>query len=90
MSQEQIQDNEKKGTQGMEDSGETHRLSISATIGATIGVIGLVILLYGLLGHADYSRSQGININLWWGLLMVIFGLLMGGGSYLSSHRRAV
>lgn len=75
--------------QGMESSGQSHRMSIALTIGATIGLIGLVILLYGLFGHADYSRSDGININLWWGLLMVVFGLLMSMGGYLSSRRSA-
>ena len=77
--------------QGMEKSGTstTHRMSIALTIGATIGVIGLVILLYGLFGNADYSRSGGLNINLWWGLLMVVFGILMAGGNYLSARRHA-
>lgn len=72
----------------MEASGQSHRMSIALTIGATIGLIGLVILLYGLFGNADYSRSNGININLWWGLLMVIFGLIMSAGGYISSRRR--
>jgi hypothetical protein len=26
---------------------------------------------------AMYDRSLGININLWWGLVMLIFGALM-------------
>ncbi len=73
--------------QGMRPSGQRHRMSIALTIGATIGVIGLVLLLYGLFGHADYSRSSGININLWWGLLMVVFGIIMSAGGYISSHR---
>jgi drug/metabolite transporter (DMT)-like permease len=80
MSQEDVQN--------MESSGQSHRMSIATTIGATIGLIGLVILLYGLFGHADYSRSDGININFWWGLLMVVFGLIMAVGGYLSAHRQ--
>lgn len=75
--------------QNMQSSGQSHRMSIALTIGATIGLIGLVILLYGLFGHADYSRSNGFNINLWWGLLMVVFGLLMSAGGYFSSRRSA-
>jgi uncharacterized membrane protein len=81
MSQENIQ--------GMEPSGQRHRMSIALTIGATIALIGLIILLYGLLGHPDLHRSSGINIDLWWGLIMVIFGMIMGGGSYLSARRHA-
>lgn len=64
-------------------------MSIALTIGATIALIGLIILLYGLLGHPDLNRSDGINIDLWWGLVMVIFGLIMGGGGYLSTKRHA-
>ncbi|GHO44727.1 hypothetical protein [Ktedonospora formicarum] len=80
MSQEDVHD--------MESSGESHQMSIALTIGATIGVMGLVLFLYGLFGTADYARSDGININLWWGLLMMVVGLFMGGGSYLRSRKR--
>ena len=74
--------------QGLEGSGQKHRMSIALTIGATIGVIGLILLLYGLFGSADYSRSDGININLWWGLLMLVFGILMSLVGYISSRRQ--
>jgi drug/metabolite transporter (DMT)-like permease len=76
--------------QGMKaaESGQTQRMSIALTIGATIGVIGLVLLLYGLFGNANYSRSAGININLWWGLLMFVFGAVMSVGSYILNKRR--
>lgn len=77
----------KKDAQGMEGSNTTHRMSIALTIGATIGLIGLILFLYGLFGNADYSRSGGLNINLWWGALMLVFGILLGGGSYLSARR---
>jgi cation transport ATPase len=70
-----------------QDAGESHKMSIALTIGATIAAIGLILLLYGLFGHADYSRSDGININLWWGLVMFVFGLVMATGGYISSRR---
>ena len=79
-----------KDTQGMEGSGESHKMSIALTIGATIGLIGLVIMLYGLFGSADFKRSDGINIDLWWGLFMLVFGLLMSTGGYLAARRAAV
>lgn len=80
MSQEDVQD--------MQSSKQTHRMSIALTIGATIGLMGLILLLYGLFGHADYSRSNGINVNLWWGLVMLVFGIVMATGGYLSSRRQ--
>ncbi|HEX6552725.1 MAG TPA: hypothetical protein VF026_08200 [Ktedonobacteraceae bacterium] len=66
---------------------ESHKMSIALTIGATIAAIGLILLLYGLFGQADYSRSDGININLWWGLVMVVFGIGMAVLGYISSRR---
>lgn len=83
MSQKEVQQ-EVKST---EESGQTHRLSIAMTIGATMGAIGLILFLYGLFGHADYRQSANININLWWGLLMIVFGIIMGIGGYMSSRR---
>jgi drug/metabolite transporter (DMT)-like permease len=72
---------------GMQPAGEGHKMSLALTIGATIALIGLILLLYGLFGNADYGRSDGININLWWGLLMLVFGLLMTAGGYISARR---
>ncbi len=82
---------DQKDTQGMKGSGESHKMSIALTIGATIGLIGLVIMLYGLFGSADFSRSDGINIDFWWGLLMLVFGIVMSTGGYIAARRaRAV
>jgi multisubunit Na+/H+ antiporter MnhG subunit len=47
--------------------------------------IGLLFTLFGLLlagfGLASdpgiYQRSLGINVNLWWGLFLLLFGLVM-------------
>lgn len=78
-----------KDVQGMKPSGEAHALSISAIIGATMGAIGLILLLQGLFGtSANYSLSDGINFNLWWGLVLIAFGIIMWGGNYLISHAR--
>jgi uncharacterized membrane protein len=73
--------------QGVKGSGESHKMSIALTIGATIGLIGLILLLYGLFGGANYSRSDNININLWWGLVMLIFGILMSIIGFISWRR---
>jgi drug/metabolite transporter (DMT)-like permease len=72
---------------GTQTAGEGHKMSIALTIGATIALIGLILLLYGLFGNANYTRSDGININFWWGLLMLVFGLLMSAGGYIASKR---
>lgn len=51
------------------------------------GILGVVLVLAGLfLDASAYRRSLGININLWWGIVLAIFGgvmLILGrrGGS---------
>jgi hypothetical protein len=53
-------------------------LDIRLPIGLMFTILGLLISGYGLFGDpAVYERSLGININLWWGLVMLVFGLLM-------------
>lgn len=81
------QENTSNDVQGTKPSGQSHKMSIALTIGATIGLIGLILLLYGIFGAADYSRSDSININLWWGLVMLIFGILMATGGLISVRR---
>jgi hypothetical protein len=37
-----------------------------------------MLVIYGLMSDAAiYERSLGININLWWGLVMFAFGAFM-------------
>jgi hypothetical protein len=53
-------------------------LDIRLPIGGLFTVIGLLLVSYGLLaGKAIYKASLGINVNFWWGLVMLGFGLIM-------------
>jgi hypothetical protein len=54
-------------------------LDIRIPIGLMFGVIGLMLVVYGALtgGGAVYQRSLGINVNLWWGLLLCVFSAVM-------------
>jgi hypothetical protein len=53
-------------------------LDLRTPIGLMFLILGLLLSGYGLLGdHSIYGRSLGFNVNLWWGLVMLIFGLLM-------------
>ena len=53
-------------------------LDIRLPIGLLFATLGGLILLYGLVTYftqpALYERSLGININFWWGLVMLLFG----------------
>jgi hypothetical protein len=52
-------------------------------IGLLFVIFGLLLVIYGLFnGTAAYSRSLGINVNLWWGLIMLLFGGLMFFAAY--------
>jgi hypothetical protein len=71
-------------------AGGGHALAIGFYIGTIILIIGVVLALYGLLGPgAQENKALGININLWWGLFMVVFGCVALGMSYASPRRRA-
>ncbi|HKR09048.1 MAG TPA: hypothetical protein VJS39_07665 [Gemmatimonadaceae bacterium] len=56
------------------------RFDIRIPIGALFLLLGTVLTVYGVVTKSDaqlYVRSENIVINLWWGLVMVVFGALM-------------
>jgi hypothetical protein len=62
-------------------------LDVRVPIGLLFSTIGLALVAYGLVSDpALYARTLGINLNLWWGLVLVLFGVTMlffgwkGGG----------
>ena len=47
-------------------------------LGLMFTLFGAMLTIYGLAtGPSMYQKSLGIDINLVWGLVMLIFGLLM-------------
>jgi hypothetical protein len=53
-------------------------LDIRTPIGVMFSLLGAVVAGYGAIGDkAVYAKSLGININLWWGLVMLAFGIIM-------------
>jgi drug/metabolite transporter (DMT)-like permease len=54
-------------------------LDIRYPIGLMFGIIGLVMVVYGAFTGSDpmYQRSLGINVNVWWGAVLLVFGGLM-------------
>ena len=56
------------------------RFDIRLPIGALFLALGVILLIYGVVTKSDsalYVRSESIDINLWWGFVMVIFGAIM-------------
>ncbi len=53
-------------------------LDLRIPIGLLFGLLGLLLAVCGLATGPDvYQKSLGINVNAWWGLVMVVFGALM-------------
>jgi len=47
-------------------------------IGLMFSVFGLILVGTGIFGGAELvKQSLGINMNLWWGLIQLIFGACM-------------
>ena len=58
-------------------SGST-ALDVRWPIGGLFTALGIILGGYGLATNGDvsqYARSLSVNINLWWGLVMFLFGL---------------
>ena len=53
-------------------------LDIRVPIGLLFAALGAILVLAGLFLNGEiYRSSLGININLWWGVVMLAFGLIM-------------
>ena len=58
-------------------------LDLRLPLGLMFFIIGLILIGYGLLtwGSSQYALSLGLNVNLGWGVVMLVFGgamFLMG------------
>lgn len=51
-------------------------LDIRWPIGLMFTLIGVLLVITGAATGAD-ARSLNININLWWGVVLLVFGVLM-------------
>jgi len=61
---------------------DTLTMDVRLPIGGLLTVLGLLIAGYGLATAGDqqqYARSLSVNVNLWWGIVMLVFGLALLG-----------
>jgi len=62
-------------------------LDVRLPIGGMFSIIGAILVVYGLVSDdAIYQRSLGINVNLWWGLVLLAFGLAMLAFAYRATR----
>ena len=53
-------------------------IDIRLPIGILFSLLGLILTVYGsLVDTSRYGQSSGININLDWGIVLLIFGIAM-------------
>ncbi len=54
-------------------------LDIRIPLGLMFLITGAIMAIFGLAtqGSAIYAKSLGVNLNLGWGALMFLFGLIM-------------
>jgi hypothetical protein len=53
-------------------------LDLRLPIGLMFALLGALLSVFGFLSDkAIYARSLGINVNLWWGLVLTAFGVIM-------------
>jgi len=65
-------------------------LDIRYPIGMMFTLLGLILLGTGFITGGDaaiYRSSLGININLIWGAVLLIFGLLMWVSAHLGRNK---
>ena len=53
-------------------------LDLRLPIGLMFSIFGALLTAFGLISDdAIYARSLGVNVNLWWGLVLLTFGLVV-------------
>jgi hypothetical protein len=51
-------------------------------IGILFSLYGALLVIFGAISDKElYTRSLNINVNLWWGLVLLVFGILMLAGA---------
>ncbi len=54
------------------------QLDIRLPIGLMFTLLGALLTGFGVVADKTvYQRSLGINVNLWWGVVMLVFGIAM-------------
>jgi hypothetical protein len=66
-------------------------LDIRLPIGLLFSIFGILLLAYGFAKPAEAQKSLGLNVNLEWGGVMLVFGavmLLLGWRGHTAARRR--
>ena len=65
------------------------RLDVRFPIGGMFSLFGAILTVYGIVSDpAIYEKSLGINVNLWWGLVLLVFGVAMLGLAFRAERAK--
>lgn len=63
-------------------------IDLRLPLGILFSTLGVVLMVVGILTPAaQYERSLGIDINLWWGAALFVFGIVMLAVSVIGRRR---
>jgi len=67
-------------------------LDLRLPMGLMFSIVGALLVIWGLITNAwknYYDCSLGINVNLWWGLVLLAFGLAMLGLAWAATRTKS-
>ncbi|MFA6172649.1 MAG: hypothetical protein WC701_03100 [Kiritimatiellales bacterium] len=63
-------------------------LDLRWPIGLMFSLVGTLLFVNGLLTGSS-AKALNININLWWGLVLLTFGLIMAVSAWRAGRKAA-
>lgn len=67
-------------------------MDIRLPIGLMFSLFGIILVVFGAMtnGSDIYTdHSLGINVNLWWGIVLTLFGLVMLLLTWVGAKKKA-
>jgi hypothetical protein len=55
-------------------------LDLRIPMGLLFTLLGIILTAFGIATRGSlelYARSLGVNVNMWWGIVLLIFGQIM-------------
>lgn len=65
-----------------------HLLDLKIPLGSLLTFYGLLLLVYGLVTDSEvYEKSLGMNVNVSWGVLMLVVGSIFVAAHFMKKRR---
>jgi hypothetical protein len=63
-----------------DEEAQAMKLDVRIPLGMLFTLMGTILAAFGIATRTNvdfYAKSLGINVNLWWGLALLVFGVTM-------------